>query len=142
MFTVTVFSGAWPARRNFGAEPTTSGLARCDVSLRDGPFPRRCGGDFRIGLCGDVGGRVHRVGEFHYLHNDTNGQRYDNIAEMAERIGAAAQATGIGLTLVPVLYERGGFDGRAPNSAQRRFCKTMDQFQNLMAEIRGRRPPA
>ncbi len=79
-------------------------------------------------------GGFTRVGEFHYLHNDTNGQRYDNIAEMAERVGAAAQATGIGLTLVPVLYERGGFDGRAPNPAQRRFCKTMDQFQNLMAE--------
>lgn len=43
-----------------------------------------------------------RVGEFHYLHNDRDGSHYGNIAEMAERIGAAASQTGIGLTLLPV----------------------------------------
>lgn len=35
-----------------------------------------------------------RVGEFHYLHNDRDGSHYGNIAEMAERIGAAAALTG------------------------------------------------
>ena len=36
-----------------------------------------------------------RVGEFHYLHHDRDGKPYANIAEMAERIAAAADATGI-----------------------------------------------
>jgi formimidoylglutamate deiminase len=31
-----------------------------------------------------------RVGEFHYLHHDRDGSHYANIAEMAERIGAAS----------------------------------------------------
>jgi formimidoylglutamate deiminase len=43
-----------------------------------------------------------RVGEFHYLHHDRDGTPYANIAEMAERIAAAADATGISLTLLPV----------------------------------------
>src|ERR1700761_4356694 len=43
-----------------------------------------------------------RVGEFHYLHHDANGAPYANIAEMAERIAAAAHQTGIALTLLPV----------------------------------------
>ena len=78
-------------------------------------------------------GGFTRVGEFHYLHNDPSGGSYNNSGEMADRIVAAADTTGIGLTLLPVLYERGGFDGRAPNPAQRRFCKTIDGFQSLFA---------
>jgi formimidoylglutamate deiminase len=44
-----------------------------------------------------------RVGEFHYIHHDVSGAPYKNIAELAERIAASADATGIGLTLLPVL---------------------------------------
>jgi len=52
-----------------------------------------------------------RVGEFHYLHHRPDGSAYDNPAEMAERIAAAAAETGIGLTLAPVFYAHGGFGG-------------------------------
>ena len=79
-------------------------------------------------------GGFTRVGEFHYLHKDPSGQSYDNPAEMAERVAAATETSGIGLTLLPVFYERGGFDGRAPNSAQRRFCHGIEDFQNLLAK--------
>ena len=57
-----------------------------------------------------------RVGEFQYIHHDASGAPYDNPAELAERIAAAAQATGIGLTLLPVFYAHAGFGGRAPES--------------------------
>jgi len=60
------------------------------------------------------------VGEFHYLHHDPAGRPYANPAEMAERIGAAADATGIGLTLLPVFYAHSDFGGAAPLPAQRR----------------------
>src|ERR1700750_572478 len=50
-----------------------------------------------------------RVAEFHYLHHQPDGRPYDNIAEMSERIVAAADSAGIGLTLLPVLYRQGGF---------------------------------
>ena len=41
------------------------------------------------------------VAEFHYLHHQPGGAPYANLAEMAERIAAAAETSGIGLTLLP-----------------------------------------
>jgi formimidoylglutamate deiminase len=72
-----------------------------------------------------------RVGEFHYLHHDCDGRPYGNIAEMAVRIAAAANAAGIALTLLPVRYASGGFGGQPPTEAQRRFITTRDQFYRL-----------
>ena len=73
-----------------------------------------------------------RVGEFHYLHHDRDGRPYANIAEMAERIAAAAKATGIGLTLLPVFYAHSGFGGGAPNEGQRRFINDLNSFSKLL----------
>ena len=73
-----------------------------------------------------------RVGEFHYIHYDVSGAPYDNPAELAERIAAAAQATGIGLTLLPVFYAHAGFGGRAPEAGQRRFINDIDRFARLI----------
>lgn len=77
-----------------------------------------------------------RVGEFHYLHHDKDGSPYANIAEMAERIGAASAETGIGLTLLPVFYAHSGFGGAAPIDGQRRFINLLDRFEALMAGCR------
>ena len=52
------------------------------------------------------------VAEFHYLHHDPDGAPYGDLAEMSERVIAAAKATGIGLTMLPVLYGAGGFGGK------------------------------
>ncbi|MCF6304326.1 MAG: formimidoylglutamate deiminase [Rhodobacteraceae bacterium] len=71
------------------------------------------------------------VAEFHYLHHDINGQPYADPPEMAARIIAAAQSTGIGLTLLPVLYQFGGCDGRALTGGQARFGNTPESFANL-----------
>ncbi|MCR9255546.1 MAG: formimidoylglutamate deiminase [Alphaproteobacteria bacterium] len=71
------------------------------------------------------------VGEFHYLHHRPDGRPYDRIAEMAERIAAAAEQTGIGLTLLPVLYQQGGLDGRPLEGGQRRFGCDLDRFAAL-----------
>ncbi len=77
-----------------------------------------------------------RVGEFHYLHHDRDGKPYANIAEMAERIAAAAGATGISLTLLPVFYAHSGFGGAAPNEGQRRFINDPERFARLLDESR------
>ena len=61
------------------------------------------------------------VAEFHYLHHARNGEPYGDVAELAERIVAAADASGIALTLLPVLYAHGGFRARPLDDAQRRF---------------------
>lgn len=78
-----------------------------------------------------------RAGEFHYLHHDRDGVPYTNIAEMAERIAAAAMETGIGLTLLPVFYAHANFGGLAPSPGQRRFITDIDRFGRLMEASRG-----
>jgi formimidoylglutamate deiminase len=69
--------------------------------------------------------------EFHYLHHQADGTSYDNTAEMAVRIIAAADQTGIGLTLLPVHYQFGGCDGRALARGQVRFGTTPDGYLRL-----------
>ena len=73
-----------------------------------------------------------RVGEFHYVHHDPSGAPYIDIAELAGRIAGAAQASGIGLTLLPVFYAHAGFGGRTPDEGQRRFINSVDRFGLLL----------
>lgn len=75
------------------------------------------------------------VCEFHYLHHQPNGQPYDNPAEMSLAIIRAAEDAGIGLTLLPVLYQTGGFDGRALQDTQKRFEHSTDAFLDLIASL-------
>lgn len=70
------------------------------------------------------------VAEFHYLHNDPSGAPYADPAELAARVAAAAEAAGIGLTLLPVLYGQAGI-GRAALPEQRRFARDLDGFLRL-----------
>ncbi len=78
------------------------------------------------------------VAEFHYLHHDLDGNPYADLAEMSERIVAAAKATGIGLTHLPVLYAAGGFGGKPGGSGQRRFLNDPDRFLKLIAILKER----
>tara|TARA_R110000782_G_scaffold268689_1_gene365482 strand:+ start:20533 stop:21909 length:1377 start_codon:yes stop_codon:yes gene_type:complete len=77
-----------------------------------------------------------RVGEFHYLHHDRDGTPYADIAEMGGAIAAAAANTGIGLTLLPVLYTYSGFGAMPANSGQRRFLNDMDRYARLIEASR------
>lgn len=71
--------------------------------------------------------------EFHYLHHDPSGRPYANLAETAERIAAAAAASGIGLTLLPVYYRYGNFGAAPPTPGQRRFLNDPERFAKLLA---------
>ena len=77
------------------------------------------------------------VGEFHYLHHAPDGGGYADPAEMSVRIAAAAAATGIGLTHLPVLYAFGGAGGAPLSEGQRRFGSDLDRFLNLVAAAAG-----
>jgi formimidoylglutamate deiminase len=77
-----------------------------------------------------------RVGEFHYIHHDVSGAPYGNIGELAERIAASTQSSGIGLTLLPVFYAHAGFGGRAPDPGQPRFINSIDGFSRLLETSR------
>src|SRR5450755_2958919 len=77
-----------------------------------------------------------RVGEFHYLHHDRDGMPYANVGELAARIAAAAQDSGIGLTLLPVFYAHSNFGGLPPGEGQRRFINDLDGFARVFEASR------
>ncbi len=70
--------------------------------------------------------------EFHYLHHQSGGAPHDNVAEMSERVAAAAAQTGVGLTLLPVLYRYGGLDKRPLGPGQVRFGSGLDRYVRLL----------
>ncbi|MGB6488273.1 MAG: formimidoylglutamate deiminase [Steroidobacteraceae bacterium] len=76
------------------------------------------------------------VGEFHYLHRTSKGMLYDDPAELSLRHFAAAERTGIGLTLLPVLYESSNFGGVRPTAGQRRFITDLDTFARIVERVR------
>ena len=72
------------------------------------------------------------VAEFHYVHHDKDGQHYDNLAEMGSRMIGAAKTAGIGITLVPIFYQKGGF-GKNPTEGQKRFISSdIDSYLRLL----------
>ena len=79
-----------------------------------------------------------RVAEFHYLHHDIDGSVYDNnvanLATMAQAIFDAAKESGIGLTLLPVLYQHSGFGEQKPTDGQKRFINSTKQFNQLVSD--------
>ena len=70
--------------------------------------------------------------EFHYLHHTPDGTPHDDIAEMSARIAAAAEQSGLGLTLLPVMYQYGGCDRRPLAGGQLRFGNDLDRFGRLV----------
>ena len=74
------------------------------------------------------------LAEFHYLHHDPKGQFYNHRAEMAERIVAAAQKTGLGITLLPVFYAHSNFGGQPAQQGQRRFINSLESFALLFEQ--------
>jgi len=80
------------------------------------------------------------VCEFHYVHHTPDGGRYGNPAELAQRVVDAASASGIGMTMLPVLYQYSGFGARAPRDDQRRFINTPGSLLELLGALRAARP--
>ncbi len=76
------------------------------------------------------------VCEFHYLHNDLDGRPYADRAALARCLADAGARTGIGLTMLPVLYQQSGFGGAPPNDGQRRFVTSTDALLDLVATLR------
>jgi formimidoylglutamate deiminase len=76
------------------------------------------------------------VCEFHYVHQRADGSPYAPASAMADALRAAARDTGIGLTLLPALYQTGGFDGRPLGPRQQRFGHRLEAFVALVEALR------
>lgn len=75
-----------------------------------------------------------RVAEFHYLHHEIDGQNHENLASMSKAIFDAAKVSGIGLTILPVLYRFSGFGPQAATEGQKRFINSVEQFNELVSD--------
>jgi formimidoylglutamate deiminase len=76
-------------------------------------------------------GGYTQVCEFHYLHHAPDGSAYAEPAAMACALADAAADAGIGLTLLPVLYERAGFGAPQLRADQRRFATDVARVLDL-----------
>ncbi len=75
------------------------------------------------------------VAEFHYLHHSPDGSPYADVAELARRHLAAADDTGIGITMLPVFYAHATFGGEPPTSGQRRFLNDPARFARIVEAL-------
>ena len=128
-----------------------AGLAERQTARRDSFWTWRermygFAGRLDPGLMRDVAAQLYvemleagytAVCEFHYLHHRPDGRSYDDPAAMSKSLLEAARETGIRLTLLPVLYMSGGFDGRALGERQRQFAHDVDGFRRLVEDLAG-----
>lgn len=83
-----------------------------------------------------LAGGYTQVCEFHYLQHAPDGRAYADPAEMAWALADAAAEVGIGLTLLPVLYERSGFQAHGLREDQRRFATDTAAVLSLQQAVR------
>lgn len=84
---------------------------------------------------------ITAVGEFHYLHHQPDGTPYANRAEMDLAVVDAALSVGLRITLLPVLYQTGGF-GRPAEPHQRRFLHPdLAQYLRLVEALKAYEAP-
>jgi formimidoylglutamate deiminase len=82
-------------------------------------------------------GGYTQVCEFHYLQHDVDGRRYADPLALSWALADAAADAGIGLTLLPVLYQRAGFAQPALRDDQRRFATDAAAVRALQRGLAG-----
>jgi formimidoylglutamate deiminase len=72
------------------------------------------------------------VGEFHYVHRAPDLSAYQPRGLLGDVLVSAALDAGIGICLLPTLYQRGGFDDRPLAGGQRRFGLSEQEFIEVL----------
>lgn len=86
-------------------------------------------------------GGYTQVCEFHYLHRNEDGKPYGDPATLCWALTDAAADAGIGLTLLPTLYLRSGFDTQGLRDDQRRFAGDATWVKRLHDDLRAVNKP-
>jgi formimidoylglutamate deiminase len=76
------------------------------------------------------------VAEFHYLHRQPDGAHYPADGGLWDAIDAAALGAGIGLTLLPTLYQTGDFGAVPLKPEQARFALDSDWYLRAIDDRR------
>jgi formimidoylglutamate deiminase len=77
---------------------------------------------------------ITTVGEFHYLHNDSAGNPYDDPNLLSKEVIHAARSVGLRICLLRTAYFRAGFEC-APHPGQRRFYERPDAYVRNLEEL-------
>jgi formimidoylglutamate deiminase len=80
-------------------------------------------------------GGYTQVCEFHYLQHDRDGRAYADPLELSWALADAAAEAGIGLTMLPVLYQRAGFMQPGLRDDQRRFATDAAAVRRLQRSL-------
>jgi formimidoylglutamate deiminase len=81
-------------------------------------------------------GGITAVGEFHYLHNDADGNVYDDPNLIAKQVVRAANDVGLRIALLRVAYARSGYETET-NPRQLRFTeKDSDVYLKNVDQLR------
>ncbi|MEO8634347.1 MAG: formimidoylglutamate deiminase [Gemmatimonadales bacterium] len=86
-------------------------------------------------------GGYTQVCEFHYLQHAPDGRPYADPLTLSWALADAAADTGIGLTVLPVLYERAGFRESVLRDDQRRFATSAESVLRMQRALRESRRP-
>lgn len=81
------------------------------------------------------------VCEFQYLHSHGTGgehRSHDDRLAMCQALIDAATTSGIGLTLLPTLYQTSDFGAAPPNARQRQFTMETEEYLRLLDSLRER----
>ena len=76
------------------------------------------------------------VAEFHYLNRHTDGSAFTGRNALWDAIREAATSAGIGLTLLPTLYQASDFGAAPLRREQQRFALATDTFVRAIAAER------
>ncbi len=152
---VTVTGAAIPGMPNVHShafQRAMAGLAECRSSGRDSFWTWResmyaLAGRMTPELLNVIAAQLYvemlkagytAVCEFHYLHNQPDGQPFADRSVMSQALLDAAASSGIGLTLLPALYQTADFGGEPPTQRQRQFVLDADAFMRLIDDLQTR----
>jgi formimidoylglutamate deiminase len=75
------------------------------------------------------------VTEFHYLHQDLNGEPFNCKTYFSDILIEAALEVGLNIVLVPVYYRNGGFNTQAYPDQKRFIFKDVDDYLDLIHRL-------
>lgn len=78
------------------------------------------------------------VCEFHYLHHDPQGARYEQHDELSARVIHGMRRMGVAVTHLPVLYRYSGFGRCPPLEEQKRFICSLEEYVDIVESTRSR----
>lgn len=82
---------------------------------------------------------ITAVGEFHYVHRDTDGSAYADPNLLAKAVIRAATSVGLRIVMLRVAYFRAGFE-LPPNPGQKRFYETADEYLEAVGRLHSELP--